>query len=90
MPTATDTGVYTAADLRHLLARVRGYPVPPVTLKYWRKQVGISPDCCNLYFESDLELLRALVRWLARGGTIRQFMSKVKEAQETPNASRFQ
>jgi DNA-binding transcriptional MerR regulator len=87
MYTQRDTGVYTAADLRHLLAQVRGWKVPAVTLKYWRRQLGISPDDRNLYFESDLQMLRALVRWLARGGTIPQFMSKV---QEKNNASRFQ
>lgn len=86
MSIATDTGVYTAADLRHLLAKVRGYPVPSVTLKYWRKQLGISPDDSNLYFESDLQMLRSLIRWLARGGTIPQFMSKIQEFQD---ASKF-
>lgn len=81
-----DTGVYTAADLRQLLGQVRGFKVPSATLKYWRNQLGISPDDNNLYFESDLQILRALVRWLARRGTIPQFMSQI---QENKNASRF-
>jgi hypothetical protein len=76
---------YTAADLRHLLAKVRGSPVPRSTLKYWRNRLGIIPDENNLYFKSDLDILTALIRWLARAGTIPQFIKEI----EKHNATRF-
>jgi DNA-binding transcriptional MerR regulator len=66
-------GAYTAADLRHFLQRLRRRPVPRETLKYWRKALGIVPDQFNLYTACDLDLLKGLVLWLARGGTIRQY-----------------
>lgn len=72
-PSYFSDGVYTAADLRNLLHRIRRRSVPRETLKYWRKCLGIVPDQFNLYTACDLDLLKGLVTWLARGGTIRQY-----------------
>jgi len=73
-------GKYTAADLRYRLAKVRGTPVPIETLRYWRRQIGCSPDPNNLYSAEDLETLTALVRWLNRGGKIPQFVNLLRKS----------
>jgi hypothetical protein len=78
-PAYFTAGQYTAADLRHLLQRQRGKPVPRETLKYWRKSLGITPDGFNLYTACDLDLLKGLVTWLKRGGTIRQYDQLLKQ-----------
>jgi hypothetical protein len=78
-PAYFTTGRYTAADLRHLLQRTRQRPVPRETLKYWRKCLGIYPDAINLYTACDLDLLKGLVLWLNRGGTIRQYDAQLKQ-----------
>jgi hypothetical protein len=72
-------GRYSASDLRHLLQRIRKRPVPRETLKYWRKCLGIYPDEFNLYTACDLDLLKGLVTWLNRGGTIRQYESQLHQ-----------
>lgn len=73
------TPIYTAKNLQDKLQKVRGRPVPIDTLKYWRHQLGISPDSSKLYTQEDLEVLRALVRWLEAGGKIPQFVNLLKQ-----------
>jgi DNA-binding transcriptional MerR regulator len=72
-------GIYTAKNLQEKLQKVRGRNVPIDTLKYWRHQLGIEPDSHRLYTQSDLEILRALVRWLQAGGKIPQFVNLLKQ-----------
>jgi hypothetical protein len=73
-------GRYTAADLRHLLQRARGHPVPKVTFKKWRYHLGICPDDDLLYTEFDRDALTGLVQWLARGGRIKPYVLQFREA----------
>jgi DNA-binding transcriptional MerR regulator len=73
------TGIYTAKNLQEKLAKVRGRSVPPDTLKRWRHQLGIEPEPGRLYSQEDLEILRALVRWLQAGGNIPQFVNLLKQ-----------
>ena len=80
-PAYFTNGRYTAADLRHLLHRIRKRPVPRDTLKYWRRCIGIYPDHLNLYTACDLDLLKGLVTWLNRGGTIRQYEAQLQRMQ---------
>jgi DNA-binding transcriptional MerR regulator len=72
-------GIYTSKNLQEKLTKVRGRSVPLDTLKYWRHQIGITPDSSKLYSQDDLEALRALVRWLQAGGKIPQFVNLLKQ-----------
>ena len=80
--TVTQTEVLlTAKDLREALSSVRGRPVPPRTLQYWRSQLGISPNPCGLYEQSDLESLIGLVHALARGWNSFQYVDLLRAMQ---------
>jgi hypothetical protein len=72
-------GKHTASDLRHLLQRIRGRPVPAVTLKKWRYHLGIEPDHDLLYTEFDRDALTGLVNWLNRGGRIKPYVQQFKQ-----------
>ncbi|MFM2432962.1 MAG: hypothetical protein RLZZ511_4176 [Cyanobacteriota bacterium] len=67
------TPVYLARDLQAKLEQTRGSPVPTATLKYWRRQLGITPDLNRLYTQDELELLRGLILHLKAGGSIEQY-----------------
>jgi DNA-binding transcriptional MerR regulator len=77
------TGIYTARNLQEKLSKVRGRSVPPDTLKYWRHQIGLTPDRSKLYSQDDLETLKALVAWLNHGGKIPQFVNLLQRRQQT-------
>jgi hypothetical protein len=79
VPQVLPPGLYTARELRLTLARYRQRSVPPRTLRWWRSQLGITPDEQGFYTEEDLAILIQLVRWLSRGGTVNQFFLKLKE-----------
>lgn len=70
---------YSSNELRLILAKKRGKPVPVDTLKYWRKKLGIIANDRGNYNREDLENLSALVMALSYGYTIRQFVNKNKE-----------
>lgn len=72
-------GLYTARELRCILARYRQQRVPDRTLRWWRSQIGLLPNEDGLYSEDDLQILIQLVRWLSRGGTVQQFFSNLQE-----------
>lgn len=76
---AATKGFYTSAELRSVLARYRGKNVPARTLRWWRNQIGIVPNEDGLYDEDDLKILIQLVRWIAKGGTVSQFIVKLKQ-----------
>jgi hypothetical protein len=71
-------GLYTSRDLARSLSRTRGRSVPLDTLKRWRHSVGIGPDESYLYTQADLDVLKALVTWLSRGGRIPQFVNLLR------------
>jgi DNA-binding transcriptional MerR regulator len=76
------TGIYTVRNLQEILAKTRGRSVPYDTLKYWRHQIGLTPDQNRLYSKEDLETLKALVTWLKHGGKIPQFVNLLKQRQQ--------
>jgi DNA-binding transcriptional MerR regulator len=71
--THNTAAVYSASDLREKLHRIRGKPVPPDTLKYWRQRLGITPDRNRLYTHQELDVLRGLVMALKAGKSIEQY-----------------
>lgn len=79
-------GLYTSKELCLILARHRQKRVPSRTLRWWRNQVGIVPNQDGLYEEEDLRILIQLIRWIARGGTVEQFVNQLREKY---NADRF-
>jgi hypothetical protein len=58
--------------------------VPPATLKYWRHSIGIGCDESYLYTQEDLDVLKALVTWLSRGGRIPQFLNILRSKKQCP------
>ncbi|UBF30769.1 helix-turn-helix domain-containing protein (plasmid) [Kovacikia minuta CCNUW1] len=78
-PQVLPQGLYTARELRLTLARYRQRNVPDRTLRWWRNQLGIEPTSEGFYTEQDLAILIQLVRWLGRGGTVKQFFVKLQE-----------
>lgn len=77
--TDSTAAVYSASDLREKLHRIRGKPVPPDTLKYWRQRLGITPDRNRLYTHQELDVLRGLVMALNRGKSIEQYKRFLQE-----------
>jgi DNA-binding transcriptional MerR regulator len=70
---AMEDDFFTSRELKVLLTRHRGKAVPDRTLRFWRNELEIRPANGYLYDRNDLQLLVRLIRWIARGGTIRGF-----------------
>jgi len=68
-----------AKDLRIALSGVRGKPVPDRTLRYWRSQLGISPDSMGFYQQSQLEVLIGLVKALKQGLNTFQYFELLRQ-----------
>jgi hypothetical protein len=68
---------YTFAELRLMLTRVRRAPVPRSTLYYWLDCLGIVPK--PLYTDEEFQWLKALCKWLCRGGKVRVFQKRMNE-----------
>lgn len=70
---------YRASELRAHLADVRGRPVPPRTLRYWRQHLAIVPNQNGRYEQSDLDILSALILAIDNNQTIAQFKARLAE-----------
>lgn len=66
-------------DLRNILEQVRGKSVPERTLRFWRSQLGISPNSVGFYEQEDLDALIGLVNALNRGWTIAQYFCSLRQ-----------
>jgi len=82
-----DTPVFTCRDLIAKLEPIRMRRIPLTTLKSWRHKLGMSPDENKLYSQSDLDILRGLIRHIQSGGTIEQY--RRLKLMEKENANRL-
>lgn len=73
MKTVQVTDGYTFDDLQAELARVRERGMPRTTLYGWIRRLKITPDIDGLYTQEDLEVLKALNRFLKNCPSIAKF-----------------
>lgn len=79
-------GRYEPREVRLSIAKCLKGRFPPRKFRYWKQMLGISPDEDGLYWDEDVELMKAFARYKRNGG--RSFkLFKIKYYGDSPNAS---
>ncbi|HEY9625793.1 MAG TPA: hypothetical protein V6C84_00690 [Coleofasciculaceae cyanobacterium] len=71
---------FTFEQVRSEVERVRRKRLPPRTLQHWLSHLPISRDDNGCYSQEDIEILKALCRWLRKpGNRIQDFSQLIQQ-----------